>query len=303
MLNECKEFEMYTHPKQKYQRLNHTQLKSFTGLSRPLSIIARYYMFLDNPENPNFELAENAMKAWFGSPYDIDKYGDLLQGIDSWFQKYTKKDRIPQNKYQEKKERFSYDIFISTFTDAQFNATNQIKYRSILSNAMQDGPLQRHYLVCNTDEDTIFKKLYSYNRTTGANKELRKEVRLKLLKIVSSYLLEANKTPRDYNDEYSPLIHLSKIDISNWHSIKVSNLFESITTGKSEVLYNYHPLIKHTDYDNNYNLYSFITSWIRQFHIIEESKLKEWTKNHPDSIFYSDEGLGNDCLKLNKQYK
>lgn len=97
MLNEIKEYEEYTLPLESLSDIEKTRLKfftlikkSFSGLNRALTIIARHYIGNETAEFDE-EKIKNYLRAWLGFEVVDSKNNIIVEKPDGWLNNYIRK--------------------------------------------------------------------------------------------------------------------------------------------------------------------------------------------------------------------
>ena len=286
MLNEMLEFEEYTSnasaPEKMPTRLHKQNIKGsrageISGISRPMLIVARKYMFED--ENLSFDNqilnAKEALLSWLG-------FSNGLPQISSWLRNYCGFLYPGFEKAVEgKSKQFGRGIFpVENKSDNDLNA---IRYDHILSEAYRMGRLRRYYLVCDEEPQALMQSEIKKLSDTNSLANLRKGDLDSILKITAYYLLQR----RDSDQKY---IFVTMTDVCNWIGRNAQNsrkqCFSRYYLKRGE------PLIDYRDMANNRSKISIKDEWINHFLIVEENGQEIASKQY----YMSDGGYSKSLL-------
>lgn len=161
MLNEFLEFEEYTciinsnTPKRlKWGNL----VKDFSGVRRALTIIARHAYY---EEKMSIDVINHLFNLWCGfenvSIKEIDN-AKIFQNVNGWLPNYIlslrknvdDEEKIDNllKKLESKKDIWNRSVYQNS---GKFNDKNSIYFEGIIADAINDGPLQKRYLVLRED--------------------------------------------------------------------------------------------------------------------------------------------------------
>lgn len=288
MLNETLEFEEYTSnatiPEMMPTRLHKQNIKGsrageISGISRPMLIIARKYMFED--ENLPFDKkalkAKEALLSWLGFSNDA-------LPIASWLKNYCCF-LYPgfEKAVEAKNKQFARGIFpVDCKSDNDLNA---IRYDHILSEAFRMGRLRRYYLVCDEEPQSLMQTEIKKLSDTNSLANLRKGDLDSILKITAYYLLQRGNSDQEY-------IFVTMTDVCNWISRNAQN-------SRKQCFSRYYfrgvePLIAYRDMANNRSKLSINGEWIGHFSIVEANEWK--TDKDGKHYFMSDGGYSKSLL-------
>ena len=270
--------------KEKMQRLNN-KLENFRNSMDFLAgvDIERY----DEEADRKFSELENFIKKVIEGSDRLKKIVEFLINYEEDFN--PDKPLFPKIQSQKTKTNNKNDL-------------KTIKFKSIIANALNEGPLHRYYLICNANPMDRVRKNNSKtpigkHAKCSADSDVRLNAQDRILKTTACYLLQQKINP---DQEF---VYFNRQDLINW--LKTDNL-------KSNILPTYRFVTKDDENDTE-PIFEFITiskntsklrvnpHWLETFNfkLIEEHDLDN--PENREMTFYSDQG-GGEYLHENQKY-
>lgn len=336
MLDEIREVQEYMFsPGMPGQQSDRIQLSVFwhagnlNGIERMMTMIARYFLFVDNEDTDNiFLMAEAALRMWTGNTplsiaeksstrTDVSEKEAALAGeyeyltrsypwLNWWLPAYIKdkskgmkesdrdKAEMAINKLAGKKSQFGRSVF---GTRSGANDYKKCTYEKAVANAYSArGPLKRYYLAC-TDPD------WKTGLSKGNGKKLMNDHPDRVLKILASYMIERSRKVRhDDEPRYEPVNYS---DIAMWAA--GSSKLDGSVVSKYKV--GDRPLFscKAASSGNQAKLkpdeeWFTRCGWTLIEATEEDAALDEFLDANPGAVFFRDNG-GNVRLSMNERYE
>lgn len=203
MLDEIREYEEWT---KKYDVTFESKTRfilyyisdNFRGIKRPLTIVARHFMFEDGIENPNFDKADEAVRVWLGlketDNEELNKIHNMLlehclYALEKENENKTKgKSKIEKeieireqiNGFQTRDYTRKVD-YIGKYKDELF-------IEDVIAQASADGPLRKLCLVA--DVDIISAGIVRESKESKKSGDIYKRKLDRLYKVIAAYLLK-----------------------------------------------------------------------------------------------------------------
>ena len=285
MLNEKFEYKEYTdkeYLKQltaagKSHRLNYNGivLHNNSGLSRPLTVIAKYIMAENGNDDKDTEMA---LKAWLGKNHedhnDFSAYfnKDLMnhyRQVNGSEKKNQSIDEYLNKNYEDFMRRFNY-TYTNNTTFAEKTGTNDqnaVTFENIYY-TVRNKPLRDAVLVSDID---IFN-VYNFK---CEGKDLKADDKDHILKIIAAYLLH-----RAAPDAHG--VKINVVDIGNWSLKQYKNYKIDIYK------YGEKDLVKNIDSRSGQKIIRIEDEIIDHFRIVDRVLSEEMIK--ADDIVYIDHG-------------
>lgn len=260
----------------------------------------------DNDDLKKYSAAATTLKEWEISA--TKKYGKddktiksikvrtqkIVTSISAW------------SKFRSKKSSYQKALFTDRLPKEELSVNNNdskaITYEKIIADALDMGPLERYYLVC---EESALQAI----------SDRSKHAQDLILKTTSAYLLEKKNcgTDQDY-------VFVNLTDIANWIvknlSSKKLGLEEELlpkgltsdsgtaegTNSKKET--KTQPLFRKKKIGGNALIMWVNPVWANKFMLVKEKDFAQWKKEHADErwAFFSDLG-SEEYLQKNIEYK
>jgi len=220
------------------------------GLWRCLTIIARHFLFDEfqyqnavTPEQQTEIISKVtfALKSWCGflqegekSDYEFNGWLETYYKTYIMVEKYEKGLPSWEDIKSKKTKAYALPVFTKNVTadpSALTTVSNAVNYERVIAKAINEGPLRTYYLTYRKDfaNQTTYKTTKE-NKLTGEQETqydplsgsgaIALKSRNQLLKLVSAYLIEKEKTGNDF-------VIVNLTDFSNWTQQKVDSAYLS----------------------------------------------------------------------------
>lgn len=336
MLDEIREIQEYMYmPSEdreqpgRIKRIIFCHAGNLNGIERIMTMIARYFLFIDNENTDNcIRRAEAALRMWTGNTpldyveyrknktYDLEKEAELAPEyeylafnypwLNWWLPVYLRMDTKgvdvtkPENieksikQLQNKKSQFGRKVFSKSFGS---NDYKRISYEKVIANAFSArGPLKRYYLVCTDPEWDRY-----LHRKSGKKISKHPNDHDKILKTMGAYMIERSRKYRqDNKSRFEPVNYTDiafwteaqkKIDKSFYENYLVEDrpLFKCIIGASGN-----QSKIKPDEEWYEQSGWSLIDA------TIDDSDLDRFLRENPEAVFYSDNGSGTPLSKCRR---
>ena len=324
MLDEYKEFEEYTYdigniqdpPERirwgmlqvRYSQKTGRGKYSFAGMNRPLSVIARFFLFRDGASvkeaAARAQEVKNILCCWCGSAAGIP--GNLpaeYAHLDRWFPRYLTtiipdsiddagREKVLQNQCQkagERKEKgYLRKVFPNRISDYDYFA---IGYDRVIANALRTGPLHRYALgVMEGAFDAVEKR----GGVSGSRRRSSKKGEM-LARVTGIAMMSApacsGETPGTVPGEFM----INPTDLGNWYTSKIKIEKRHYAC----FIYNGEDFLEECDQiGKTGTIYCLNRKWVECFRPMlvrtdQEGDVPEtFIREHPGYVYYVDNGGG-----------
>ena len=280
MLNELKEYDDWK--KAEEPRWDTKFLSDLSGLRRPLTIIARHFLFEKDETHPDYARAEEALLAWLGKIESSDpEIRELNNGAVRNVQAMNvKKENVKVPSTIKKLHDKSFRIEEPRgdkpleITSKKFNTDKQIFIEDVITQAACDGKLKNRCLV--SDVDVFDVKIVDADAKDSLAKFIKQKDRF--YKFIAAFLLSGG------TEEIA--VKLDSITLSNWFA---ENRFpgglKGITMyGTEEPIFWQETYEYDNDSGNNNHRYCIDPTIIRHFSIEDSDKIRQRVKEDPEYL-------------------
>lgn len=189
---------------------------------------------------------------------------------------------------------FNGKMFSEKLEKSDKNDYKKITYDKIIAEAVKEGRLEKHYLVCASDnlDEVCYKDKYPFKKKKNSKTSKKKADLLR--KVVAAFLLE--KKRHTDSSEAERFIPVNFSDIRNW-------LVSDIDIKLEAYSYKEKPLFDQEVINMNQKQIRINKEWMDccGWKIVHEAELESYLKEHPGATFFSDWGAGQ-MLKANCRY-
>jgi len=267
----------------------------FGGLGRPMTIIARRFLFSTDNLSAGAEQAKKALEIWLGYSDDAGdrRFAGLAGSLHSFMDRvYPEKYERMRESLAQKKDKFLIPIFSKNEQNAG-NDYYSLTYDRAIAIGCADGPLKRYYLVC---EGVPFDD-WRLMKDGGELKKARDRFEDKVLKLTAFYLLNRPGLEWRY-------VTFPQRDFVNWlgQSGDASGAIRELTM-LSICPPNEKPLALFEKIDRKGvpPKLRVCPEWADRFTVVPEEELNEVLKEMEEPCFFSDWGSG-ERLKRDERY-